>query len=600
MKKNLFNLALTAALVGGLSLGVTSCSDDDDNKNDEAQTSTVTVAGDLLSHGIETDMQSAVVSVPVSSTGEWTATLAKGTDWVHIQGWQVNYSGNQALTLLFDENRSGRDRNTTLNIANNDGELTRVKVYQYYNYKGEAPTNGSGAAFAAKGMGCGIDYDYALNLKNIVARADAEAAKSGDKSAASGSFYSPTQVHKPNNIFNIARIEELQKSRENPLQASAYVEAVIPVAEMNVQLYDSCLSQAKTLDVGMEMSLSLGPISGRARGEYSSKMHEDRTIVNYSIVRNAPMYNVYLSPAELSAYATDPRHNKVSMDYDDAAFEQIDQLIEAYKKRNARRRGLVVNDRGLTDEQEEIIANMEDQVPVMMDFAGIFSTNFTKSYNELYNAIVRQKQAGKSIDAATANQVLNALDNNYGPFFIAGGDFGGSLAVYCEIHRDSLHGSDALSGEVSAEMSGMFEISGKIEYSSVGMSYLRQSNTQMDIYGGSANATANAFLSLITGSEPSNLQRWQQVMDDWIRSMWTTSTGTSYGEPKISEAAPISFSVTPIWTLFAEPDIQEYVQNYFLTKYADRGIRSYFGLMNGTLPDGQGEAFSNLNSDFWK
>jgi hypothetical protein len=55
------------------------------------------------------------------------------------------------------------------------------------------------------------------------------------------------------------------------------------------------------------------------------------------------------------------------------------------------------------------------------------------------------------------------------------------------------------------------------------------------------------------------------------------------GEDKLdqSKAEPMSFRITPIWTLFNETDIQQYAQEYFMKKYESRGIKEYFGVANG-------------------
>jgi hypothetical protein len=110
MKKQ-FNLLLMAALVCGLSLSVTSCkSDDDDDNGGDESFATLTIDSDLLSHGIETDIQSAVIEVPVKADGSWTATLRnlqgdkKIPDWCKVLDWQVTYNGNNTLKLAIDEN----------------------------------------------------------------------------------------------------------------------------------------------------------------------------------------------------------------------------------------------------------------------------------------------------------------------------------------------------------------------------------------------------------------------------------------------------------------------------------------------------------------
>ena len=571
--KKYFNLLLMAALVCGLSLGVTSCKNDDDTED----TSVISIDKDITTRGVETDMQSAVIEVPVKCNGHWTATLKKGTTWARILEWQVTYDGPKTLRIAIDENLSKADRRTTLNIGNSDGELTKIEVRQYYNFEGQPPTNGSGQAFADKGLGTGIDYDYVLNMKEVSTR-------NGD--------FDASKVHHLNNLFNITVIQEKMKA-SGGLQKSAYVESVIPIASLMAQLMDSSLVQSKHLDVSLTLGVQMGPISFDGHGEYSSDKKESRAIVDYTIVRNCPMYNVYVSPAELAKFAED--NNQVDLDAENAAWAQIDAEIEFYLRKNKRRRNLEVNEDGLTEEQAEIIAAMEDAVSVYYDYGGIFSSGFTGRCNELRAAITKRKERHLSIDTEKADATLNAIDNEYGPFFIAGGDYGGAMIMHCDIDTMALAGKDSLGGELSAEFAGMFEVEGSFHYTSEGYTLLRNSNTKIYIFGGNANETADKMLGIITSGDATNLNKWQGAMKDWISSMYSPSGD----DPKLSEAAPISYTITPIWTLFRDADVQEYVQNYFLKKYASRGINAYFGIMNGSVAP---PAFSELvdpNSEFW-
>ncbi len=571
--KKYFNLLLMAALVCGLSLGVTSCKNDDDTED----TSVISIDKDITTRGVETDMQSAVIEVPVKCNGHWTATLKKGTTWARILEWQVAYDGPKTLRIAIDENLSKADRRTTLNIGNSDGELTKIEVRQYYNFEGQPPTNGSGQAFADKGLGTGIDYDYVLNMKEVSTR-------NGD--------FDASKVHHLNNLFNITVIQEKMKAGGG-LQKSAYVESVIPIASLMAQLMDSSLVQSKHLDVSLTLGVQMGPISFDGHGEYSSDKKESRAIVDYTIVRNCPMYNVYVSPAELAKFAED--NNQVDLDAENAAWAQIDAEIEFYLRKNKRRRNLEVNEDGLTEEQAEIIAAMEDAVSVYYDYGGIFSSGFTGRCNELRAAITKRKERHLSIDTEKADATLNAIDNEYGPFFIAGGDYGGAIMMHCDIDTMALAGKDSLGGELSAEFAGMFEVEGSFHYTSEGYTLLRNSNTKIYIYGGNANETADKMLGIITSGDATNLNKWQGAMKDWISSMYSPSGD----DPKLSEAAPISYTITPIWTLFRDPDVQEYVQNYFLKKYASRGINAYFGIMNGSVaPPAFGELI-DPNSEFW-
>ena len=583
MKKYFYNL-LTAVTVVVLGMSVTSCSDKIDNPvviEEDEDAPAVIIDDELTSRGVRTDMESAVIEVPVTCQGEWSAAIPKEDDWLQILDWKVSYSGNQTLQLMIDENTTKKTRESKLMLADNDGNVTNVRVLQSNSVANGAFTT-SGSAFSSQGLGCGIDYDYVLNLKNNIAR------------EVSGEPFELFKIRKENNIFNIAQIEKLQKRTVDPLAASAYVEATIPVAHLEAILYDSCLIQDKELMVGMEIGISYGPVSGRAKGEYSSVATETRAVIDYTIVRNSPMYDVYLSPAELSAYADD--FGTVDSLAEDRAWKKIDDKIKSFVKKNQRQKVTDVNWRGLTEEQEAIISAMEDQVEGRFDFAGIFSANFTKRYNQLYLALVETTLAGNEPDYDKADQILNALDNEYGPFFMAGATFGGNLTIGTQIHKDSLNGETHLSGEVQAEIGGAVNMSGAIEYSERGFSYLRESTQGIDVFGGNHIETTGGIFKLITGETPSNLNAWANVMDNWVYSMWS-GTGDS---PQISQAALITLKVTPIWMLFSYPEIQEYAQEYFLKKYKSRGIYGYFGIMNGEYEGGMAEEASNIYSDFWK
>jgi hypothetical protein len=68
----------------------------------------------------------------------------------------------------------------------------------------------------------------------------------------------------------------------------------------------------------------------------------------------------------------------------------------------------------------------------------------------------------------------------------------------------------------------------------------------------------------------------------------------------MSQAAPLSFVVECIWTLFDDPAIQEYAQKYFVKKYEDRGIKAYLGMAIGQLKNVTADDMFNADSDFWK
>ena len=574
MKRTL-NLWLMAALVCGLGLSVTSCKDDDDDDNSE-QASTVTLDSELLTRGIETEMKNDAVDVKVTANGQWTATLKKGTEWVMIKDWQGTYEGTQTLTLLFDENTTGYDRTTTLTIGNSDGEYQTVGIRQTTLVDGQVPKNGSGLAFAGQGLGCGIDYDYALNVKNKTATTDQ---------------FDPTKVKKPNNIFNISYIEDLQKIGK--LQPTAYQETEIQLTTMHADMVDSSMVKKKKFDSNLTLSCNFGPINFSAHGHYNSTKTQTESAVDYVITRYAPMYNVVVSPAEIRTYASDPVNNKLDPNSitTDASFDQIDALIAQYARINKRRRITDVNEDGLTPEQAEEIDAMYDQIPKSYTWGGVFSTNFTKSYNRLYSAL---KQ--KTPDYTAADQALNQLDNDFGPFFIAGGDYGGSIVVHCHATDRMLDGTGSFDGKISADMSSAFtfNMEGDFSLTDTGQDWFHEAHPDFYIYGGNANETANGLWDIVMSSKLDDRAKWSETLKNWVNSMFTTSDN----KPIMSQAAPLSFVIECIWTLFDDPVLQEYAQNYFIKKYEDRGIKGYLGIATGLVKAPTADQLFTAGSDF--
>ncbi len=555
-------------------------------ENPEDQVSTVAIDDKLNTRGVETDMQSAVIDVPVRCDGQWHVTVSQGTPhWMRIEGWNVVYDGDATLTLIIDENLSKVDRSAQLRITNNVGELVQtIPVTQFYNYNGEAPDNGSGQAFADKGLGTAIAYDYALNLKQMVNM--------------NPNDYQASKVHLLNNVLNFARIDDWMS--RGIMQKSTYVEAPIPVSNFQAILLDSCLVQNKTLEVSLDLSIEFGPLCVKGHGKYNSTREESRAHVDYSIIRHAPMYNVYISPAELSAFASDARYNKVDFDADDAAFAMVDETILRYQRYNQRTKKTNLNYRGLTEDQEIEVSSMEAAINLRYDHAGVYSTAFNERYNELYNAIVRRKQQGKEVNMSELEPILGALDSEFGPFIIAGGDYGGAMFLHCAIDTMKLDGHAKFEGKIAAEFAGIGNFEGSVDYSEEGYSLLRDSDTDIKILGGSANETADKMMDCIASGNATDLGNWQQLLVEWVQSMYSGSTPDKpfEGKPNVSKAVPISFTITPIWTFIREAEIQQVVKDYFMEAYRSRGIGNYFGIMEGSDNPGA-ENFMNLYKGYW-
>ena len=577
-----FSFALTAALMGGISLGVVSCKSDEDIVEEKA--STLTVESGIVANGVSAEMKAAVVELPVQCDGEWFALLGFGQqdtpDWVRIQRWQPVYNGNRTLLLAFDQNQTGYDRTTTLTLANSDGKTMRIPVRQTYTLNGQAPTNSSGQVFSDKGVGYGMDYNYLLDIKGIRYRNVQEQLKinSGQMKEEQRTKFNALAVSGMNNVFHIAQIEKLMTAAEGKkpeLQPSAYVETPIELADLDISMLDSALVQDKNVSFSLTIGLSFGPIEFSAEAAYVGKKKESKAYVDYNLIRNAPMYDIRLSPAEITTYAARPKNRMYDEDLADEFDAQVASQIKKFQRTN-RNTGVPaseLNADGLTEEQKNIIDGMYLNDDTGFDFGGVYSTAFAKYYSRLLRAISMNVNAKKPlpINESLAIKTCQQLNDNYGPFIICRAQFGGAIVLTARVDTLRLDGHAEASGKLDGEFSGMFKVTGSFSYSEDGFNNMRQIGAKFNIMGGDAQPTADALTGLLASPQPDNRQEWFDALSHWWQSM-KADNGESHAEP-------ISYTVVPIWTLFSEPEIADYVRKWFLAKYQDRGIYEYLDIM---------------------
>lgn len=581
--RRFFGFMLMAALMGGLSLGAVSCKSDEDTV-DEGKISTVTVESGIVANGVRAEMKSAVVELPVQCDGEWFALLGFGQsdtpDWVRIQKWQAVYEGNQTLLIAFDQNLTGYDRKTTLTLANSAGQITKVPIVQTYTFDGKAPDNSSGQVFANKGVGYGMDYNYLLDTKGIRYRNVQEQLKinSGQMKESDVTKFNAMAVTGLNNLFNISQIEKLmiaQTGKPAELQPSAYVETPIELADLEIGMLDSALVQDKTIDFSLTIGISLGPIEFEASASYIGQKKESRSYVDYNLVRNAPMYDVRLSPSEISTYAALPKNRMYDEDALDAFDAQVESQINKFKRTNKRTRVPEdeLNEDGLTEDQQNIIDGMYLNDDTGFDFGSVYSTGFSKAYSRLIRAISLNVNAKKPlpINETLANQVCQQLNDLYGPFIIARAQFGGALILTARVDTMRLEGQVTAKGKIDGEALGMFKVTGDFTYTENGFNNMRNIGAKFYIFGGDANNTADALSNLLASDKPDCREEWFDAMSHWWQSMKADDGG--------SHAEPISYTVVPIWTIFTEPEIADYVRKWFLDKYQDRGIYEYLDII---------------------
>jgi hypothetical protein len=72
---------------------------------------------------------------------------------------------------------------------------------------------------------------------------------------------------------------------------------------------------------------------------------------------------------------------------------------------------------------------------------------------------------------------------------------------------------------------------------------------------------------------PRDSELLNDAMNDWVMSLY----GVEGDET--SNSALIAISLTGVWTLFDDPDVQNIVKQFFLDKYKDYDLQRYVDLM---------------------
>ena len=581
MKKQ-FNLLLMAALVCGLSLGVTSCKSDEDVTSDGDLANQISVDSNLLTHGVEVDIEGGTVDVTIDGKGTWMATI-DGADWVGILKEQATYTGKQTLTLSFDRNLTNAGRRTQLVIIDENGFDTSIPVYQSPLYKGQEPSNGSAAAFSSKGLGHGVNFNYFLNLNNQGDRVNKET---------NSTSLNTRQVINNDVLFNFMRIRELQQQDILPFEA--YTETPIEIGDMQAVMCDKVYSEDKSLKAEAKLGIELGILNVEAQFKYSSHKKEDRAKIDYNIVRRAPMYDVRIASGEVSAYAF-----QYSIDHlreiTDEEIEAIEKQEENWKKANSRRKGGKAE---LTATQQRQIdqkwANLYTQ-----DFDGVFSMCFSRWYGQLAYWVPEltsedSDEAQKATARKNVKEAMQMLDDYYGPFYLTQAEYGGSFNIMCKVDTSYTNGRDTIGGTLSANLAGIGSLGGSVTYSSEGSNLFRNSNCNFQVFGGKAQDITSALFRLTHSAQMTDFESWNGVLNGWIDTM-RSPENPKYGDlSEQSHAELLTFTMKPLWHMMPDAEVAAFARAWFVNRYWDKGILAYLNIIEGSEDCNELQEFFDL------
>ncbi len=566
--KKIFKLTLMVALMGGLSLNVTSCKSDEDvvSNENQNQITTLTIDADILSHGITTDVHDAIVDIPVKCDGDWMAWIEneQDVDWLSIaktnQGAiDVYYTGDKTLRLVFDENHTKIDRSAKLCIATLDGEPIVINVTQTQLWNGEAPGNSSAQWFGDKGLGCGINYSYFLE---------------NDSTRTVGQKFSPTAMVLTNPIFNWATIVELQKKIDQKtnlpyLSADAYKESFAEDLNFDEIFHDSLVSGKDTISIKFDVEIGFGFIQFEAHGKYDSKELKGSERIRAYIGRKITAYDVSTSPAELAETAEDIG-GELSLDpvAVKKALNEIDSLRTLWiqTSRNGK----------LTSRQEKRLEQMREQA-LCPDYANIFSKSFGRLYFNITNDVYKLTDSDPAV-AAEARRTLDArlekLDADYGPLYIGKGSYGGSINLSVEIDTASVNTTGKFDGGLAAGFGNWGNIEGNFHYEESTKKVIKNSDIKLAIYGGDAVNTANAIMKHFAG-DMSDYDKLQDTLKGWGESLFESKVDQKTGTSVPSHAILEQMQLYGIWGLFIDELAAKEVRDFMYKKHPT--LKNYLG-----------------------
>ena len=569
------NSWLVAALVCGLSLSVTSCKDDDDKGGDYVVTPiTLTIDNDLKTFGVETDVESAIVKVPVKCDGGWVAYLTDDPDWVAVEGRQVIFEGNQTLSLRFDENRTRADRATTLKIVTDNGDMTLIPVRQTQKYRGEDVRNDNSQWFGNNGLGLGYNFAYVFE---------------GDTAKKHQQEFNPNAMCMTNPIFNWTKIEELQQTWDSikgdyVLSKSAYAE----IARQNIEYRDiprdSTVYNADSLGISIDLQMGFGFMEFEGHGEYHASETKGSAKLNYLFDRTATVYDAFISPAELKTVAnriggvldTDLMNKQMeAIEKKEANWKLMNQkkyLI--YKKKGKTPDGTPVTDEMVSGDylepwQDEAIAKAIDELD-LPDYGGIFSEGFGKIYYRLTR--YTENHDTKRFEAA-----MEDLDANWGPLFVARGWYGGNILMRVLVDTTYLDTQGRFKGYVKGGMDNMFNIDLTVEinYYEQATRIVRNGDAFIKVYGGDAVICGNKLSAHFNSESMTDRDDLLSILQDWGDSLMEgidENGNTEAPKPIMQKAQLIG-----IWTLFDDVETAQAVHEWMDKKHPL--LKNYVGTL---------------------
>ncbi len=537
MKFKKTNWMLMAVIFLGLSIAVSSCKDDDNDTS-----STIRVDEELIEKGLEVDANIQTVELAVEMDGMWTPLIDEGDNsWVYIENNHYMFEGPKKLKLAFTRNPEGTDRQAKLQLFTTETvDPVTINIRQK-GHDENASAVTSGVVFQTQGLGHGVVINYFLDTaqvsKNIKNKPET---------------FSILKASGNNSVYDMEKIQSLVNN--GILKKAAYEETSNNVYELAASLVDSTVVQHKDFSASVNMSASFGFLEFEAAFTYKASKSQSSGHVDYTILRYAPLYEVGVSPAEIAAYAIDQSIEPM-INYDD----EYNKVTEAVEKKYGGWEQL--------KKKSAIVYNgwMKKLNKFRPDFGGVFSTGFGADLWEYYRAMMEENEE-------KAKAALESIDENYSPFVITGGTWGGSMNVLCRVDTMRMEGEDELEASLKADLNNIGSVGGEVHLSSDGLDLFRNSDVRISIYGGDPSI-GDGITKWLLSPQVTDYTQMQTLLRKWIKTMKSPADPESDTK---SSAAPIEYIFTPVWMLF-DQEYRQFARDWFFERYKGSSVMDFFG-----------------------
>lgn len=281
MKK--FFLFCTSALI--ISSGFTSCSDSYDLTEPE-----LTIDTNIQNNGVSCDLTGGYLTIPVTTTGQWSASLPEDCDWAMIVSDPGIDNGN--VTVFVESNYTNEIRKSKVTITNGTNQID-VALIQDNTLNGEPVDNAASdeTSFydvaASKGLGMG---------------------------------YNPSTGTRGNAIFNIAAIRTISNSEIS--YYNTYSEGLQTITDANEASTDSIEIKKDSLSISLSCDIAYGLFKMNLSGGYHGGEDKQTSSWHWKKAAKYEAGNAYFDIDNVLAMADEANQENFKENVPDAKMQQ--------------------------------------------------------------------------------------------------------------------------------------------------------------------------------------------------------------------------------------------------------------------------------------